>query len=96
MAAVGRAPSGTVVAEDVRNLQSRSSHNRRLLRRRLLGVSPRRLAARRAQARERALYLGDESCRHAGVASRRVELLVPEQRLNQPNILAVLEQMGRE
>ena len=58
--------------------------------------SPRRLAARRAQARERALDLGDESCRHAGVASRRVELLVPEQRLNQPNVLAVLEQMGCE
>ena len=61
MAAVGLAPSRTVVAEDVRDLQSRSSHNRRLLRRRPLGVSPGRLAARRAQARERALDLGDES-----------------------------------
>ena len=79
MAAVGLAPSGTVVAEDVRDLQSGSSHDRRLSRRRLLGVSPRRLAARRAQARERALDLGDKSCRHAGVASRRVELLVSEQ-----------------
>ena len=49
-----------------------------------------------AQARERALDLGDESCRHAGVASRRVELFVSEQRLNQPNVLAVLEQMGCE
>ena len=78
MAPVGLAPSGTVVAEDVRDLQSRSSHNRRLLRRRRLGVSPRRLAARLAQARERALDFGDESCRHAGVASRRVELLVPK------------------
>ena len=36
------------------------------------------------------------SCRHAGVASRRVELFVSEQRLNQPNVLAVLEQMGCE
>ena len=96
MAAVGLAPSRTVVAEDVRDLQSRSSHNRRLLRRRPLGVSPGRLAARRAQARERALDLGDESCRHAGVASRRVELFVSEQRLNQPNVPAVLEQMGCE
>ena len=34
--------------------------NRRLLRRRPLGVSPGRLAARRAQARDRALDLGDE------------------------------------
>ena len=78
MAAVGLAPSGTVVAEDVRDLQSWSSHNRRLLRRRLLDGSLRTFAVRRAQTRERALDLGDESCRHAGVASRRVELLVPE------------------
>ena len=48
MAAVGLAPSRTVVAEDVRDLQSRSSHNRRLLRRRPLGVSPGRLGLRRA------------------------------------------------
>ena len=52
--------------------------------------------ARRGQARERALDLGDESRRHAGVARRRVELLVSEQRLDQPNVLAVLEQMGCE
>src|SRR5580693_7337640 len=94
MAAVGLAPSGTVVAEDVRDLQTWSSHDRRLLRRRLLGVSPRRLAARRAQARERALDPGDYSRRHAGVARRRVELLVSKQRLDQPNVFAVLEQMG--
>ena len=78
MAAVGLAPSGTVVAEDVRDLQSGSSHKRRLLRRRFLDGSSRTFAGRRAQARERAFDLGDESCRHAGVASRRVELLVPE------------------
>src|SRR5271157_5202345 len=35
-------------------------------------------------------------CRHAGVASGRVELFVSEQRLNQPNVSAVLEQMGCE
>jgi hypothetical protein len=79
MAAVGCAPSGTVAAEDVRDLQSWSSHNRRLLRRRRPDVLPRTLAGRRAQARERALDLGDQARRHAGVAGRRVELLVPEQ-----------------
>jgi hypothetical protein len=52
--------------------------------------------ARRAQARERALDLGDYSSRHAGVASRRLELVVSEQGLNQPNVFAVLEQMGCE
>ena len=49
--------------------------------------------ARRGQARERALDFGDEFRRHAGVAGRRVQLLVSEQSLNQPDILAVLEQM---
>jgi hypothetical protein len=29
MAAIGLAPSGTVIAEDICDLQSRSSHNRR-------------------------------------------------------------------
>ena len=80
MAAVDLAPSGTVVAEDVRDLQSGSTHEpAALLRRRLLDGSPRTLAGRRAQTGERALDLGDESCPHAGVASRRVELLVPKQ-----------------
>src|SRR5215469_15932239 len=67
-----------------------------LRRRRLLGVSPRTLAARRAQAIERALDLGDQPGRNAGVAGRRLQLLVSEQRLNQPNVRAALKQMGRE
>src|SRR5271165_6794703 len=67
-----------------------------LSRRRLLNVSLCVPVARRAQARERALDLGDYSCRHAGVSSRRVELVVSKQRLNQPNVRAVLEQMGCE
>ena len=66
MAAVGLAPSGTVAAEDVRDLQSGSSHEpAALLRRRFLDGSSRTFAGRRAP-RERALNLGDESCRHAG------------------------------
>src|SRR5262249_33427872 len=67
-----------------------------LRRRRLLGVSPRTLAARRAQAIERALDLGNHPGRNAGVAGRRVQLRVSEQRLNQPNVRAALKQMGRE
>ena len=80
MAAVGFAPRGTVLAEDVREFENRPSHGRRALSRwRLPGV-PRRLpVARRDQARDRALDLGDESRRHAGVAGRRVQLLVSEQ-----------------
>ena len=59
-------------------------------------VSPRTLAARRAQAIEQALDLGNHPGRNAGVAGRRLELVVSEQRLNQPNIGAALEEMGRE
>ena len=49
-----------------------------LRRRRLLGVSPRTLAARHAQAIERALDLGDQPGGDAGVERRRIELLVSE------------------
>ena len=59
-------------------------------------VSPRTLAARRAQALQRALDLGDHSGRHASVAGRRLKLVVSEQCLNQTNIRTALEQMGRE
>src|SRR5580704_3023368 len=67
-----------------------------LWRRRLLTVPPRTAAARRAQALQRALDLGNHSGRHAGVAGRRLELHVSEQCLNQPNIRAALKQMSRE
>src|ERR1700751_6247367 len=70
MPAVGVTPSRTVIAEDVRDLQSWSSHGRGLRRRRLLGVSPGTLAARRAQAIERAFDLGDQPGGNAGVAGR--------------------------
>src|SRR6516162_6762320 len=89
-------PSRTVIAEDVRDLQSWSSHGRGLRRRRLLGVSPHTLAARPAQAIEWALDLGNYPGRNAGIAGRRLQLLVSEQRLNQPNVRAALKQMGRE
>src|SRR5260221_5228328 len=59
-------------------------------------LSPRTPAARRAQALQRALDLGNHPGRHAGVAGRRLELLVSEQCLNQPNIRAALKQMGRK
>ena len=96
MATIGRAPRGTVVAEDVRELRTVEPLPTALSRRQLLEV-PRRLpVARRDQARDRALDLGDESRRHACVARRRVQLLVSEQRLDQPDVLAVLEQMGGE
>ena len=61
MAAVGLAPRGTVLAEDVREFQDGSNHPTALSRRRLPGVSHRLPVARRDQARDRALDLGDEA-----------------------------------
>jgi len=49
--------------------------------------------APRVQTRERALDLGDYSRRHAGVARRRLKLLMSKQGLNQPNVFAGFEQM---
>jgi hypothetical protein len=48
----------------------------------------------RAQARERALDLGDYSGGYTGVAGRRLQLVVSKQRLNYANVFAGLEQMG--
>ena len=94
MTAVGLAPGGTMLAENVRAFQNRPNHGRRRYRAGSFSrfSVPPACGARRDQARELALDLGDQSRRHAGVARRRVQLLVSEQRLDQPNILAVLEQ----
>src|SRR4249920_1105162 len=67
-----------------------------LRRRRLLIVPPRTPAARRAQALQGALDLGNHSGRHAGVAGRRLQPLVSEQCLKHSNIRAALEQMSRK
>ena len=96
MPAVGLTPAGTVIAEDIRDLEIWSSHGRRLWRRRLLLVSPRRPAARFAQGIEWALDPGDHSDRHMTVAGCRLKPVVSEQSCNQTNILAALKQMGCE
>src|SRR6516162_6325719 len=46
--------------------------------------------------RKRALDLGDHSNRHPGVVGCRLGLVVSNQRGNHADILAALEQMGRE
>src|SRR6185437_7553380 len=63
---------------------------------RLLTVSLRPAAARRAQASERALDLGNQSDRHATVAGCRLKLGMSEQGLDYANVPAALEQVGRE
>src|SRR5437016_9548027 len=74
MPAVGLTPSRTVVAENVRDLQSWSSHGPALWRQRLRTVSLRTPAARRAQTLQGALDLGNQSDRHATVAGCRLGL----------------------
>src|SRR5438128_6317961 len=51
---------------------------------------------RRAQALQGTLDLGNQPDRHATVAGCRLELGMSEQRLNQANVSAALEQMCRE
>jgi hypothetical protein len=97
MPAVGLTPGRTVIAENVCDLQSGSSHGRRRYGgRRLRTVSLCTPAAQRAQTLQRALDLGNQSDRHATVAGCRLGLAMSEQRLNQPDIHAALEQMGRK
>jgi len=82
---------------ECRDLQSWSSHGRRRygaagsLLSRLV-----RLPARRASGPPGAFDLDNHSGRHAGVAGRRLQPLVSEQRLNDANVPAALEQMSRE
>src|SRR6202166_2100930 len=97
MPAVGLTPRRPVIAENVRDLQSWSSHGpASLRRRRLRTVSLRTPAVRRAQTLQGALDLGNQSDRHATVAGCRLGLGMSEQRLNHANVLAALEQMGRK
>src|SRR4029077_7741565 len=67
-----------------------------LRRRRLLTVPLRTPAARRTQTLQGAFDLGNHSDRHATVAGCRLRLGMSEQRLNDANVLAALEQMSRK
>src|SRR5208282_5464151 len=92
MAAVGGAPRGTVIAEDVRDLQRWPGHGTRLrgpLPGFLLGML--RFAAKPI---ERAYNRGDAPGRNARIARRRIELVVAKNRLDQTDIEPLLEKMG--
>jgi hypothetical protein len=95
MAGIGPAPRRTVAAEDVRDLQRWTRHaSRALSGRPAFGLI---LAGhQRREAVERAHYLADGVGGDAGVKRRGVELGVPKQNLDHPNIDVLLEQMGRE
>ena len=90
MAAVGITPSGTVVAEDIRNLQSCTGHERRALLRRLV------LLALLGELIEWAHHLGDHLGGDPRVMRRRIEPLVAEQRLDHADVELAFQQMGRK
>src|ERR1039458_3663461 len=86
MAVIAFTPSRSMVAEDVRNLQNWTCHQRR--------ASSGRLVLLADEMIERA---GDVTDRIGGdlrVARRRVELGVPEQHLDHANIDVLLQEMG--
>src|SRR5262249_32784451 len=94
--AVGLTPSGTVVAEDIRDLQSWAAHAGVALCGRLGLRPPPRPLVFAAEPRKRALDGGDAACGHASVARRCVQLGMSKQSLDQPDVDAALEQMRGE
>ena len=94
VAGIGSAPRRPVIAEDIRDLQRWTGHDRRSLRRRLvLSALPGPLARLRQQV-ERALDAGDHAGGDARVARGRIQFIVAQQRLDDSDIGAALKQMG--
>ena len=90
MGAIGLTPSGPVVAENIRNLQSWTEHKRRVLLRWLV------LLGLLGQLIERAHHLGDQVGGDACVVRRRIQPLVAEQSLNHADIKLAFQQMRRK
>ena len=86
MASIGFTPSRPVVAEDVRNLQNWTVHQRR--------ASSGRLVLLADEMIERAGDVADRIGRDLRVARRCVELGMSEQNLDHANIDVLLQKMG--
>src|SRR5262245_55869689 len=93
---IGSAPRRPVVAEDVRDLQRWTGHGRGRLGRRRVFPALAGLLVRLRQQVERALDAGDHAGGNARVARRRFQFVVTQQRLDDSNVRATLEQVGRE
>ena len=90
MAGVGSAPGRSMAAEDIRDLQNWTRHNGRALRGRHVRLAlPDELI-------ERARDLTDRLGGHLGVERRGVELGVPEQNLDHPNVDILFQKMRGE
>ena len=89
--ALASTPGGPVVAEDVRDLESRTGHECRPLRRRLNSVE-----RQRRQPVERADDRADRVGGDAGVERGGIELGVPQERLDHADVDILLEQVRGE
>src|ERR1700682_1754842 len=84
------------VAEVTRYLQRWPRHSSQPLRRRLVLPALPGSFARLRQPVERALDAGDHAGGDTGIARRRVQFVVTQQRLDESDIGAILKQVGRE
>ena len=85
MAGVGSTPCRAVGAEDIRDLERRTRHG---------SLAGRACSWR--QILQRALDLADGPGGDLGIARRGLELLVSEQRLDEADVHAAVEQVGGE
>ncbi len=92
---IGSAPRRPVIAEDIRNLQRWTGH-RRWLRRRRVSAALLGLLARLRQQVERALDAGDHAGGDTRITRRRLQFVMTQQRLDNSNTGAALEQVGGE
>src|SRR5882762_9492285 len=96
VARIGAPPRRPVVAEDIRDLQRWTRHSSQPFRRRLVLPALPGSFARLRQPVERALDAGDHAGGDTGIARRRVQFVVTQQRLDESDIGAILKQVGRE
>jgi len=79
MTCIGATPRRSEVAENIRDLQSRTRQERRRLCRRLVLISLVLRLVRHRQPIERTVDGRDQARRHSRVACRRLQLLMSEQ-----------------
>src|SRR3954452_3337804 len=90
MPGIGAAPLGPMAMKEVRDLQPRAAHGR------WLASGSRSLLDPRREAVERAGYAADRGVGDTRVKRGGVELGVPEQNLNDPNVGVLFQEMRGE
>ncbi len=90
VAPVGVTPAKAVIAEDIRDLQSRTRHACRRLQRAAL------LTAERRQLIERAQHITQHFAGDVGVAGCGIQLRMAQSHLNHANVRALLQKMRRK